>query len=331
MIPQKPTILVTGGAGYVGSHACKALAKEGFSPVTVDNLVYGHAWAVKWGPLETGDILDRSFLDSVILKYNPIGVLHFAAFAYVGESVLMPGKYYRNNVAGSLTLLEAVRDHKIPYLVFSSTCATYGESTLHPISENHPQMPVNPYGASKLMVERMIVDFEKANKLTSVCLRYFNAAGADLDLEIGESHDPETHLIPLVLNAAAGLQPDIKIFGDDYKTPDGTCIRDYIHVTDLAKAHVLSLKYLIKGGLSAQFNLGTGKGYSVKEVIACAEQITGKKITISKKSRRLGDVPVLVAEVKAAKTILGWKPEYSDLETIIQTAWAWHKSDTPKK
>ena len=284
-------ILITGGAGYIGSHACKAFASAGFLPVSLDNLVYGHRSAVQWGPLEEGDIADRTFLDSVIKKYNPVAVIHFAAFAYVGESVENPGKYYRNNVAGTLTLLEALRDHQIQHVVFSSTCATYGVPVTVPIPETHLQNPINPYGASKLMIERMLADFERAHGLKSVSLRYFNAAGASLAGEIGECHDPETHLIPLILDAAAGKRSEIRIFGDDYPTPDGTCIRDYIHVDDLADAHFRALSYLLRGGATAQLNLGTGRGYSVKEVIACAQAVTGRKIPVIIAARRPGDPP----------------------------------------
>ena len=237
MINREKAVLVTGGAGYIGSHACKALSQAGYLPVTYDNLVYGHEWAAKWGPLEQGDILDRARLEEVMNRYSPKAVMHFAAFAYVGESVTDPGKYYRNNVLGSLTLLEAMRGHDVRHLVFSSTCATYGIPDSLPIQENAPQNPINPYGASKLFVERMLKDFEAAHGISSIALRYFNAAGADPDNEIGESHDPETHLIPLVLDAASGRRSDVTIFGTDYPTPDGTCIRDYIHVSDLADAH----------------------------------------------------------------------------------------------
>ncbi|NOY16562.1 MAG: UDP-glucose 4-epimerase GalE, partial [Gammaproteobacteria bacterium] len=279
-------ILVTGGAGYIGSHACKALAKAGYTPIAYDNLVYGHESAVKWGPFERGDILDRSRLDEIIKHYQPAAIMHFAAFAYVGESVEHPGKYYRNNVTGSLTLLEAMRDNSINTFIFSSTCATYGEPEQVPIPEDHKQVPVNPYGQSKLMIEQMLSDFDVAHKLKSVSLRYFNAAGADLDGETGEDHDPETHLIPLVLDAAIGKRPSITVFGDDYDTPDGTCIRDYIHVTDLADAHVKALKYLEQGGETTQYNLGNGKGYSVKEVIDTAKKITGKVIPVIIGKRR---------------------------------------------
>ena len=237
-------ILVTGGAGYIGSHTCKALAKAGFTPITYDNLTSGHEWAVRWGPLARGDILDRDRLDEVFRQYQPSAVMHFAAYAYVDESVEQPLKYYRNNVAGALNLLDVMREHGVNYIVFSSTCATYGLPQAIPMPEDHPQNPVNPYGASKLMVERMLTDFGTAYGLRSISLRYFNAAGADPDGEIGEDHDPETHLIPLVLETAAGRRPNITIYGTDYDTPDGTCIRDYVHVTDLAKAHVLALKAL---------------------------------------------------------------------------------------
>lgn len=249
-------VLVTGGAGYIGSHACKALSQKGYTPITYDNLVHGHRWAVRWGPLEVGDINDRARLNAVIQQYRPEAIMHFAAYAYVGESVLDPGKYYRNNVAGSLTLLEAARDHGIDKFIFSSSCATYGTPEQIPIPEAHPQHPINPYGASKLMIERMLADFGSAHGLRSISLRYFNAAGADPDAKIGECHDPETHLIPLILDVAAGKRPVLTIFGEDYDTPDGTCIRDYIHVTDLADAHLLALQLLDRGEESTVFNLG---------------------------------------------------------------------------
>ena len=276
---RERSVLVTGGAGYIGSHACKALARAGYLPIVYDNLSYGHEWAVKWGPFQRGDILDRTRLDEVLAKYRPDAVMHFAAFAYVGESVTDPGKYYRNNVAGSLALLEAMRDFGIPRIVFSSSCATYGLPDRFPISEDAPQRPINPYGASKLMVERMLADFESAHGLVWTALRYFNAAGADADCEIGEEHDPETHLIPLVLDAASGRRPHVTIFGTDYDTPDGTCIRDYIHVTDLAEAHVLALQ-ASEGGTSAAYNLGNGRGFSVREVINSVERVTGLNVPI---------------------------------------------------
>lgn len=320
-------ILVTGGAGYIGSHACKALAHAGHTPVTYDNLVYGHRRAVRWGPLEEGDIADRARLDAVIETYRPVAVLHFAAYAYVGESVADPGKYYRNNVAGTLTLLEALRDHGVSRLIFSSTCATYGMPQDVPITESHPQNPINPYGASKLMIERMLADFETAHGLRSIALRYFNAAGADPDAEIGEAHDPETHLIPLVLDAAAGRRPSITVNGDDYDTPDGTCIRDYIHVTDLAEAHVLALRALERGAPSGACNLGNGQGFSVREVIERARRVTGCTIPVEIGPRRPGDPPRLVGDARQAHRTLGWTPRHADLDTILATAWAWHRKN----
>ncbi|MEN9224370.1 MAG: UDP-glucose 4-epimerase GalE [Thermostichus sp. HHBFW_bins_43] len=318
--------LVTGGAGYIGSHTCKALAAFGHVPITYDNLAHGHPWAARWGPLEVGDIADRERLDQVILQYRPEGVIHFAAYAYVGESVKDPAKYYRNNVGGSLSLLEAMRDHEIPYIVFSSTCASYGVPERIPIPESHPQRPINPYGQSKLMVEQILRDFQVAHGIQSISLRYFNAAGADPDGEIGEAHDPETHLIPLVLDAAGGKRPHITIFGDDYDTPDGTCIRDYIHVTDLAQAHVLAVEALTAGKpVQAAYNLGNGQGFSVKEVIATAEAVTQRRIPVQMGARRPGDPPRLVGDASAILRDLGWKPLYADLTKIIQTAWHWHQ------
>jgi UDP-arabinose 4-epimerase len=318
-------ILVTGGAGYIGSHACKVLAKAGYTPVAYDNLVYGHEWSVKWGPFEKGDILDRKRLDEVIKQYRPEAVMHFAAYAYVGESVDNPGKYYRNNVVGTLSLLEAMRDSHINKFIFSSTCATYGEPIEIPISEDHPQAPINPYGWSKLMIEQMLKDFDVAHGLKSVSLRYFNAAGADPDAEIGEDHDPETHLIPLVLDAAMGKRSNITVFGDDYDTPDGTCIRDYIHVTDLADAHVKALQYLQGDGRSQVYNLGNGAGFSVLEIIDTVRKVTGKDILVEMGERRAGDPPRLIGDTKAISHGLGWKPMNANLETIIMTAWNWHQ------
>ncbi len=326
---MKDSILVTGGAGYIGSHACKALAEAGYTPVSYDNLVYGHREAVRWGPLEIGDIEDRPRLDAVIAAHRPSAVMHFAAYAYVGESVQNPGKYYRNNVAGSLTLLEAMRDHGIGRCIFSSTCATYGEPTAMPIAEDHPQHPVNPYGASKLMIERMLQDFDAAHGLRAIALRYFNAAGADPDGETGESHDPETHLIPLVLDAAAGIRPAITVYGDDYDTPDGTCIRDYVHVTDLAQAHVLALQALEQGAGSNAYNLGNGQGFSVREVIDRAAALTGGHIPVEQGPRRAGDPPRLVGDATRIRHDLAWRPRYADLDTILATAWHWHRRPQP--
>lgn len=319
------TVLVTGGAGYVGAHGCKALAAAGYQPVVYDNLVHGHEQAVRWGAFERGDIADRARLDDVFERHRPIAVMHFAAFAYVGESVTDPGKYYRNNVGGSLSLIEAMVARGVDKLVFSSTCATYGEPEEVPITEDCPQRPINPYGKSKLMVEQMLADFARAHGLRSVPLRYFNAAGASPDGEIGELHDPETHLIPLTLAAAAGDEPVLYIFGDDYPTADGTCIRDYIHVTDLADAHVRALDYLLAGNASRAFNLGTGSGVSNREVLQAVARVTGRPVPHRFVPRRPGDPPVLVSNPSRARSELGWAPTLSDIDTIIATAWAWHQ------
>ncbi len=318
-------VLVTGGAGYIGSHACKALSRAGYLPVTFDNLVRGHEWAVKWGPLEQGDILDRPRLDAAIAKHRPSAILHFAAFAYVGESSIDPGKYYRNNVAGSLNLLEAARDAGIANFVLSSTCATYGAPERLPIAEDTPQRPINPYGASKLMAERLLADFGAAHGLRYVVLRYFNAAGADPDGEIGEDHDPETHLIPYVLDAASGRRPRVTVFGTDYDTDDGTCVRDYIHVSDLASAHVMALQASERGLASDAYNLGTGRGFSVLEVIRAVERATGIEVPMQHGPRRAGDPAILVSDATKARTVLGWQPQMADLDAIVLTAWAWHQ------
>ncbi len=324
MSSHSTPILVTGGAGYIGSHACKALAAAGYLPIAYDNLVYGHPWAVRWGPLEEGDILDRARLDAVLRRYKPEAVMHFAAFCYVGESVADPGKYYRNNVAGTLTLLEAMRDQGVGKLVFSSTCSTYGVPQQDPITETHPQQPINPYGASKLMVERMLQDFGSAHGLAAVALRYFNAAGADPEAETGELHDPETHLIPLTLAAAAGDLPHLTAFGDDYDTADGTCVRDYIHVTDLADAHVRALARLGDQQGFAAYNLGNGQGFSVKQVIETAERVTGRSVPVRVGPRRAGDPARLVGDATRIRAELGWTPRYADLQDIVGTAWRWY-------
>jgi len=316
--------LVTGGAGYIGSHACKALQRAGYVPVACDNLVYGHPWAVRWGLLERGDIAHRAWLDALFTRYRPVAVMHFAAFAYVGESVRDPGKYYRNNVAGTLTLLEAARDHGLEAFIFSSTCATYGVPARLPIAEDCPQAPINPYGASKLMIERMLADFEAAHGLRSMVLRYFNAAGADPGGEIGEDHDPETHLLPLAIAAALGRGPELALFGTDYPTADGTAVRDYIHVADLAEAHVLALEDLLAGGASAALNLGTGRGWSVREVVAAVASLAGRPVPLREAPRRPGDPPVLVADPRRAMARLGWRPVYADLADMVATAWRWH-------
>ena len=319
------TILVTGGAGYVGSHACKALAAAGHTPVVYDNLSRGHREFARWGPLEVGDLGEAAKLDAVLARHRIDAVMHFAALAYVGESVEQPALYYRNNVGGTLELLEAMRRAGVGLMVFSSTCATYGVPERMPITEDLPQQPINPYGATKLMIERVLRDYEPAYGLRSVALRYFNAAGCDPDGEVGEDHEPETHLIPRVLMAADGMLPRIDVFGTDYPTPDGTCLRDYIHVTDLADGHVRALDYLQRGGASSAVNLGTGRAFSVREVIAAAERVTGRRIPVHEGPRRAGDPPVLVADATRARTLLGFAPRYSEIEPIVETAWRWHK------
>jgi UDP-arabinose 4-epimerase len=316
-------ILVTGGAGYIGSHTCKALAAAGFLPIAYDNIVSGHEWAVRWGPLVRGDILDRQRLKEAFQQYKPTAVMHFAAYTDVGESVEQPLKYYRNNVAGTLSLLETMREHGVSQMVFSSTCATYGIPKTLLISEAHPQNPINPYGASKLVDEQMLEDVGRAHGICSVSLRYFNAAGADPDGDIGEERTSEGHLIPLVLQVAAGQRSHVTVFGTDYETPDGTCVRDYVHVSDLAEAHVLALNLLKEGSGNKSFNLGTGRGFSVREVIQTARLVTGRTITVAEGPRRPGDPSWLVADATRAKNELGWKPKYDDLNRIIHTAWHW--------
>lgn len=318
-------VLVVGGAGYIGSHTCKILKRRGFTPIVFDSLVTGYEENVRWGPFVRGDLADRAAIDRTIREYAPSAVVHFAAFSLVGESVTDPGKYYRNNVVGSLNLLEAMRDAGVKDLVFSSTCATYGVPLAIPIPETHEQRPINPYGSSKLMMERMMKDFAAAHGLRFVALRYFNAAGGDPDAEIGERHEPESHLIPLVLDAARGKLPRVTVFGDDYETPDGTCIRDYIHVNDLADAHLRALDYLRNGGTANVFNLGNGKGYSIHEVIKVAERVTGLKIPAVIGARRAGDPPVLVGDASLARRDLGWNPEYADLDVIVAHAWAFRR------
>ena len=322
---NRPDILVVGGAGYIGSHMCKYLANSGYTPVVLDSLVYGHSEAVKWGPFYKGSMENKELLDHVFKHHQIAAVMHFAAYCYVGESVKEPAKYYHNNVSNTAILLDEMVKHGIDNFIFSSSCATYGEPVEIPITENHPQNPVNPYGRTKLMVEQILSDFEHAYGLRHICLRYFNAAGADPDGEIGEDHRPETHLIPLVLQAALGKMQAVSIFGDDYPTPDGTCIRDYIHINDLAQAHLLALRQLFNGMPSGCFNLGNGEGYSVKEVVNRAIQITGRNIPVQITGRRQGDPAVLVGSSKKAMEALGWKPQFADLETIISTAWNWHK------
>ncbi|HXC28027.1 MAG TPA: UDP-glucose 4-epimerase GalE [Stellaceae bacterium] len=317
------SVLVTGGAGYIGSHACKALAQAGYIPVTYDNLSRGYRHAVRWGPLVEGDIGDRAAVLAALEEHRVSSVMHFAAFAYVGESGTNPALYYSNNVVGTLALLDAMRDAKVDRLVFSSSCATYGEPEVVPMAETTLQHPVNAYGETKLAIERALYWYGQAYGLRSVALRYFNASGCDRDGEIGEEHDPETHLIPLVLRAALGSGPPISIFGTDYATPDGTAIRDYIHVEDLANAHVRALGYLADGGASTAVNVATGQGHSVREIIAAVARATGRDIPQREAPRRPGDPPALVADPSLARSVLGWQAECSDLDTIIRTALAW--------
>jgi UDP-arabinose 4-epimerase len=319
-------VLVTGGAGYIGSHVCKLLACQGHMPITVDNMVYGHEWAVKWGPLHQLDILDTDKLTALLKTEKPDAVIHFAAFAYVGESVLDPLKYYKNNVFGSLSLLQAMRESGVSKIVFSSTCATYGIPESTPIHEEVPQKPINPYGQSKLMVEKILSDFARAYGIKSVALRYFNASGADSKAEIGEDHNPETHLIPLAIQAAFDPSKPLTIMGTDYNTPDGTCVRDYIHVQDLASAHVRAIDYLTHSEENfSYFNLGTGIGVSVKEIIEAIERNTGRTVAAIVGARREGDPPALVADGRKAIAQLDWKSEHSSVDNIIATAVRWYE------
>ncbi len=320
------SVLVTGGAGYVGSQGAKLLAKEGYLPVTLDNMSLGNRWAVKYGPLVEANVTDRAAVRQAITRYRCEEVLHFAATAYVGESVRNPRKYYVNNVSSSIQLLEELLDAGVKRFVFSSTCATYGEVDSLPITESQRQAPLSPYGESKLFVERMLKWYGDAYGLKWVILRYFNAAGADPDGELGEEHRPETHLIPSAMEAATGERSHLDVFGCDYPTADGTAVRDYIHVSDLAKAHVLALEYLRAGGPNAAFNLGAGRGYSVREVIRAVETASGRTVPIRKMPARAGDAPILIADAGKARRELGWKPEYRDLQPIVDTAWRWHRS-----
>lgn len=323
----KGTVLVAGGAGYVGAHACLALAEAGYAPVVYDNLSNGHARAVQWGPLEVGDIRDGARLDEVIASHGPIAILHFAALIEVGESVKFPGRFYENNVSGTLSLVEAARRAGVDKLVFSSTCATYGDPVQLPMDETHPQSPLNPYGRTKLMIEQALADYDTYTGFRSVSLRYFNAAGADEEGRIGESHEPETHAIPLALQTALGLREHFSLFGDDYDTRDGTAVRDYVHVLDLADAHVRALNYLLDGGETTAFNLGTGTGTTVRELIAAIQRTTNRALPVQTTGRRQGDAPSLVADSTRAKSVLGWEPRRS-LDDIVRTAWKWHATTT---
>jgi UDP-glucose 4-epimerase len=328
MAANTPTILVTGGAGYIGSHAVWALQQAGYKVLILDNLVYGHKDLVDnilKTKLIVGSTLDQGLLKSIFAEHDISAVMHFSAYAYVGESVTNPSKYYENNVMGTLSLLDAMVEAEVKNFVFSSTCATYGVPQELPIPEHHPQNPINPYGATKLMVERILTDYDKAYGLKSVCFRYFNAAGAHPEGLLGEDHNPETHLIPLILQTALGQRDAIYIFGTDYPTQDGTCVRDYIHVSDLADAHILGLEYLLKGGESSKFNLGNGNGFSVREVIDAAKRVTGEDIPVIEAERRPGDPPALVGGSQRAREGLGWNPQYSDIETILAHAWQWHR------
>jgi UDP-arabinose 4-epimerase len=323
------TILVTGGAGFVGSHACKALSRAGYMPVTFDNLERGHEWAVKWGPLEQGDLRNEKDLQRVFETRRPWAVMHFAAYAYVGESTVDPATYYDNNVGGTAKLLQACAAFGCKKVVFSSSCATYGVPEHLPLKEDAAQNPVNPYGYTKLAVERMLKDGEVAYGIKHVALRYFNAAGADPDGELGELHQPETHLIPLVLFAAMGREPSIKIFGQDYQTRDGTCIRDYVHVSDLADAHVLAMDWLQAGNASDSFNLGNGRGCSITEVVTTSEKVTGLSVRTELCARRPGDPPVLVSDSNKARQLLGWTPKFPELDQQIMHAWTWFRDKAP--
>lgn len=324
---MRKDILVVGGAGYIGSHMCKHLFKSGYQPIVLDNLVCGHRQAVKWGPFFEGSMGDSNLLRRIFSDHPIAAVMHFAAFCYVGESVTEPAKYYENNVANTISLLEVMLEKKVSNFIFSSSCATYGEPIEVPIREDHPLRPISPYGRTKLMVEQILEDFREAYGLASVSLRYFNAAGADPDAELGEDHDPETHLIPLVLQTALGQRPSIDIFGDDYPTKDGTCIRDYIHVEDLAQAHLIGLERLLNGEAGGQYNLGNGEGHSVREVIEMARRVSGRPIPARVGQRRRGDPAVLVSSSEKAIRQLGWRPRFPGLEAVIETAWNWHKAN----
>ncbi len=319
-------VLVTGGAGYIGSHACKALKAAGFTPVTFDNLSTGWREAVKFGPFEQGDLTDRARLDAVFEQYKPVAVVHFAALSQVGESMKLPGKYWHNNVTGSLTLIEAAVAAGCLNFVFSSTCATYGDQDNVVLDENSAQYPINAYGASKRAIEDILRDFGAAYGLNHVIFRYFNVAGADPEAEVGEFHQPETHLIPLILDAIDGKRPALTVFGTDYDTPDGTCIRDYVHVCDLVDAHVLGLGWLQNGKGNRVFNLGTGSGFSVREVMDLSKEVTGRDVPYEEGPRRPGDCTKLVSGSTRAENELGWTPERSTLELMIADAWRWHQT-----
>ena len=325
---MKENILVVGGAGYIGSHVAKALSKNGFLPIVYDNLCSGNKGHVQWGPLEEGDIRDRTRLSAVIKQHDIKAIIHLAAHIQVGESVSDPAKYYDNNVFGSFCLLEEARNHGVKNIVFSSTAAVYGVPETCLISEDHRLCPINPYGHTKLAVENMIRDYSGAYGQNHAILRYFNAAGADMDADVGTAYKVDTHIIPLLMRVASGDMSEINIFGTDYASPDGTAMRDYIHVQDLAEAHVLSLRYIREGGLNLTLNLGASKGYTVQEVVSMVREVTRHPIPVKTSERRLGDPAVLVADASKAQNILNWRPKHSDLKTIIATAWAWRKKQT---
>jgi len=316
--------LVTGGAGYIGSHTAQVLVRAGHEPVVLDNFITGHRWAVKWGPIVEGDLVDADLLRRTLSSYRIDAVLHFAAAALVGESLRDPQKYFRNNVLNTFNLLDAMLSAGVNRLVFSSSCASYGNPQGVPISEGQWQLPVSPYGESKLMVERALAWYARAYGLTWIALRYFNAAGADPGGELGEDHENETHLIPLAIQAAMGRRPFLEIYGTDYPTPDGSAIRDYVHVSDLADAHVKALDYLARGGESQSLNLGAGQGHSVREVIDVVGKVSGQAVPIREGPRRPGDPPVLVADARRVGDVLGWKPRFPGLEAIVESAWRWH-------
>lgn len=330
-IEMSQTILIVGGAGYIGSHMVWLLGQKGINVITLDNLSSGHRDAVLHGEFIHGDIADRLLLDKIFKKHSIDAVMHFASFIQVGESVQDPAKYYQNNVANTLNLLNAMCAHGVNKFIFSSTAAIFGEPQYIPIDEEHPKQPINPYGRSKLMIEEALADYDRAYGLKSVCLRYFNAAGAHPDALLGERHDPETHLIPLILQAASGQRADITVFGHDYDTPDGTCIRDYIHILDLAEAHWLAVKHLSNGGDSTNYNLGNGEGYSVKEVIDSAQRIANRTVPVKNGSRREGDPKALVADSKKIQKELGWQPIYTNLDSIVQHAWLWEQTKSNVK
>ena len=322
---SRQTVLVAGGAGYIGSHVCQLLDRQGFQPIVLDNLSSGQSSFVQWGPLVQADISDSNAIHQIIEDYQPVAAMHFAAFINVGESVADPAKYYHNNTVQTIQFFDLLRHAGVTNVVFSSTAAVYGEPVTDVITETHPIGPINAYGKSKWAVEQVLSDFDQAYDFRSVVFRYFNAAGADPEGRVGEAHDPETHLIPLILAAANGDRSSIKVFGSDYDTPDGTCIRDYIHVHDLALAHVLALRHLLNGGASKTYNLGNGSGYSVKDVIDVVKQVTEKSFSVEMVERRPGDPARLVSSADLVRQELGWDPEYPDLDDIVRHAWKWYQ------